>query len=177
VVRDADAAAESSGIVVADAGPLTALARVDQLSLLTTLYGAVVIPERVLSEWCLESHRPGARLLSDALTRGVLRKHPLPPDSEAGLARLTRVLDAVESAAILLAQALACRFLLIDERRGRAMARHRGIPVVGVAGVLLAAKRRGLLETVKPVLLALSCQGYRLSDALVAAVLRLAGEA
>ncbi|MCF8005639.1 MAG: DUF3368 domain-containing protein [Chromatiaceae bacterium] len=172
-----DADAESSGIVVADAGPLIALARVDQLSLLATLYGAVVIPERVLSELCLDSHRPGARLLSDALTRGVLRTHPLPPDSEADLARLSCVLDAGESAAILLAQALACRFLLIDERRGRAMARRQGIPVVGVAGVLLAAKRRGLLETVKPVLLALSRQGYRLSDALVAEILRLAGEA
>lgn len=119
-----DADAESSGIVVANAGPLIALARVDQLSLLATLYGAVVIPERVLSELCLDSHRPGARLLSDALTRGVLRTHPLPPDSEADLARLSCVLDAGESAAILLAQALACRFLLIDERRGRAMARH-----------------------------------------------------
>ena len=74
-----DADAESSGIVVADAGPLIALARVDQRSLLATLYGTVVIPERVLSELCLDSHRPGARLLSDALTRGVLRTHPLPP--------------------------------------------------------------------------------------------------
>ncbi|MEA3643310.1 MAG: DUF3368 domain-containing protein [Lamprobacter sp.] len=100
----------------------------------------------------------------------------MPADSEADLARLRQVLDAGESAAILLAQALACRFLLIDERRGRAMARRRGIPVVGVAGVLLAAKRRGLLETVKPVLLALSHQGYRLSDALITEVLRLAGE-
>jgi len=57
------------------------------------------------------------------------------------------------------------------------MARRRGIPVVGVAGVLLAAKRRGLLETVQPILLALSRQGYRLSDALITEVLRLAEEA
>lgn len=174
MAQDADAA--SSGIVVADAGPLIALARVDQLSLLAALYGQIVMPESVLRELRLESHRPGARLLSDGFARGLLRTYPLPADSEADLARLRQVLDACESAAILLAQALACRFLLIDERRGRAMARRRGIPVVGVAGVLLAAKHRGLLETVKPVLLALSHQGYRLSDALITEVLRLAGE-
>jgi predicted nucleic acid-binding protein len=87
------------------------------------------------------------------------------------------VLDAGEAAAILLAQETACRFLLIDERRGRAIARRRGIPVVGVAGVLLAAKRRGLPASVEPVLTALAHGGYRLSDALVLEVLRLAGEA
>ena len=127
--QDADAA--SSGIVVADAGPLIALARVEQLSLLAVLYGQIVVPESVLRELRLESHRPGARLLSDGFARGLLRTHPLPADSEADLARLRQVLDAGESAAILLAQALACRFLLIDERRGRVMARRRGIPVVG----------------------------------------------
>lgn len=175
MTQHADAA--SSGIVVADAGPLIALARVEQLSLLAALYGQIVVPEGVLTELCLESHRPGARLLSDGFAQGLLRTHPLPADSTAELARLRRVLDAGESAAILLAQVLACRFLLIDERRGRVMARRRGIPVVGVAGVLLAAKRRGLLETVQPILLALSRQGYRLSDALITEVLRLAEEA
>lgn len=171
------AEAASSGIVVADAGPLIALARIEQLSLLAALYGQIVMPESVMRELRLESHRPDARLLSDGFAQGFLRTHPLPPDSTAELARLRRVLDAGESAAILLALVLACRFLLIDERRGRVIARRRGIPVVGVAGVLLAAKRRGLLETVKPVLLALSNHGYRLSDALITEVLRLAGEA
>lgn len=41
---------------------------------------------------------------------------------------------------------------------------------------LLAAKQQGLLESVGSVLAALSRQGYRLADALVAEVLRLAGE-
>ncbi len=70
-----------------------------------------------------------------------------------------------------------CRFLLIDERRGREVARRRGVPVVGLAGALLAAKRSGLLESLEPVLSDLSQQGYRLADGLVAEVLRLAGEA
>ena len=86
------------------------------------------------------------------------------------------LLDAGEASAILLAEQTDCRFLLIDERRGREIARRRGLPVVGLAGVLLAAKRSGLLESVGPMLADLSRQGYRLSDTLVTEVVRLAGE-
>jgi predicted nucleic acid-binding protein len=163
-------------IVVADAGPLIALARIERLSLLAELYGFVVVPEAVLSELRLDSDRPGARVLSEALAVGLIQARVLPGHCEADMARLSLVLDAGESAAILLAQELPCRFLLIDERRGRAIARRRGIPVAGLAGVLLAAKRRGLLESVQPLLMELARQGYRLSDALVLKVLRLAGE-
>ncbi len=163
-------------IVVADAGPLIALARIERLSLLFALYGSVVVPETVLAELCVESNRPGARVLSAALAEGLIEPRGLPRGCEVDMASLGLLLDAGESAAILLAQETPCRFLLIDERRGRQIARRRGIPVVGLAGVLLAAKQQGLLESVGSVLAALSRQGYRLSDALVEEVLRLAGE-
>jgi predicted nucleic acid-binding protein len=163
-------------IVVADAGPLIALARIERLSLLFALYGSVVVPEAVLAELCVGSDRPGARVLSAALADGFIEPRALPGGCEADMASLGLLLDAGESAAILLAQETQCRFLLIDERRGRQIARRRGIPVVGLAGVLLAAKQRGLLESVESVLAALSRQGYRLSDALLDEVLRLAGE-
>ena len=81
-----------------------------------------------------------------------------------------------ESEAILLAEQVGARFLLIDDARGRRIARGRGIPVVGVAGVLLSAKSRGVLAKVRPVLDTLSEVGYRLSPRLVAAVLERAGE-
>lgn len=163
-------------IVVADAGPLIALARIEHLSLLFALYGSVVVPEAVLAELCVESDRAGARALSAALAEGVIEPRAPSRSCEADMASLGLLLDAGESAAILLAQETQCRFLLIDERRGRQIARRLGIPVVGLAGVLLAAKQKALLESVGSVLAALSRQGYRLSDALVAEVLRLAGE-
>ena len=58
----------------------------------------------------------------------------------------------------------------------RRTARSRGIPVVGVAGVLLAAKSRGELSVVGPVLDRLSSVGYRLSPRLVAGTLLRAHE-
>ena len=165
-----------SKVVVADAGPLIGLARIDRLSLLTALYGPVVIPESVQAELGLAGDRPGAKILSAALASGAIQTRALAQGHETALAGLRLLLDAGESAAILLAEETGCRFLLIDERRGREIARRRGIPVVGLAGVLLAAKRFSLLESVGPVLADLSHQGYRFAGGLVAEVLRLAGE-
>ena len=121
-------------VVVADAGPLIALARSDRLSLLASLYGSVLVPETVLVELRVDSDRPGARLLSAALAGGLIQPQALALGCAAELARLRLLLDAGEAAAILLAKQTDCRFLLIDERRGRDIARRRGLPVVGLAG-------------------------------------------
>ena len=165
-----------TGIVVADAGPLIGLARIDRLDLLHTLYGTVVIPTSVLSELRVSSARPGSRALTAALAEGAIEARSLAAGCENELARLSQALDAGEASAILLAEQLQARFLLIDERRGRQVARTRGLPVVGVPGVLLAARRTGRLDSVAAALRALSQQHYRLSDALVHEILRLAGE-
>jgi predicted nucleic acid-binding protein len=162
--------------IVADAGPLIGLARIDHMSILRSLYGTVVVPEPVLSELCAQSDRPGSRALSAALAEGVIQPRALAQGWATELVRLCRLLDAGEASAILLAEETECRFLMIDERRGREIARRRGIPVVGLAGVLLAAKASGLLKSVAPVLAGLARQGYRLSDALVTEVLRLGDE-
>jgi predicted nucleic acid-binding protein len=161
-----------SRIVVADAGPLIALARIGRIELLRLLYGGAVVPVAVMEELQLASRRPGADALRAARNAGWLEVMTAPTDVHA----LKQVLDAGEAEAILLAENIACRFLLIDERRGRAIARHRGIPVVGTAGLLLNAKRKGRLEAVTPELERLSQNGYRLAPALVEEIRRLAGE-
>ena len=66
--------------------------------------------------------------------------------------------------------------MLIDDQAGRKVARELGLQVLGTAGVLLLAKRRGVVESVIPLIDEIRRQGYSLSDALVAQVRRLAGE-
>jgi predicted nucleic acid-binding protein len=120
---------------------LIGLARIGRVSVLTSLYGSVVVSDLVLAELHVDSDRPAARALSAALADGAIRQQALPDGSATDLARLCLLLDAGEASAILLAEQTDCRFLLIDERRGRQIARPSEIPVVGLAGVLLAAKR------------------------------------
>jgi len=159
-------------VLVADAGSLIALARIGRHDLLTRLYGSVVIPTAVMKELRLDSGRPGGRALRVALTTGWLKVMAAPTDPFG----LKLLLDPGEAEAILLAEKIACRFLLIDERRGRVIARRRGIPVVGTGGLLITAKRRGALESVTEELERLTQNGYRLAPAVAEEIRRLAGE-
>ena len=136
-----------TGIVVADAGPLIGLARVRRLDLLQKLYTLILIPPAVHDELHVSFGRPGAVQVRSALEQRWLQVHDLPASADRSLAELILILDAGEAEAILLAEQVRCRFLLIDDRRGRRIAKRRGIPVAGVAGVLLAAKQHGLGES------------------------------
>lgn len=75
--------------------------------------------------------------------------------------------------------ALACEqdaLLLMDDRQGRIAARRLGLTVSGVVGVLIQAKAAGLIPSVREVLEEIRLQGYWLSDAVLEAATRQAGE-
>ena len=161
-------------VVVADTGPLIALARIGQLDLLRRLYGRVVVPPAVHTDLAIDSNRPGAKVLAGVFAAGWAAVESVTDSSVRS--ELDQLLGPGEAEAIALAEQEGPRFLLIDDARGRRAARARGLPVVGVAGVLLAATSRGELAAVGPALDRLSDAGYRLSPRLVAATLERADE-
>ena len=62
--------------------------------------------------------------------------------------------------------------LLMDEKPGRRIAEGRGLQVIGVLGVLVQAKRQGLIPELKPLLQeVVSAAGFFLSPALMQAAL------
>ena len=86
-------------------------------------------------------------------------------------------LDAGEAEAIALAVESNANLILLDERLGRRAAHRLGLTVVGTLGVLIAAKDRGLLAAVRPVLDALRADaGFWITDELYNAVLKAANE-
>lgn len=165
-----------TGIVVADTGPLIALARAGHLQLLQTLYQEIIITPAVHAELCLGSERPGSKQLANALEQGWLQIKKPSASTTSSLSELVLILDLGEAEAIVLAEEVDCRFLLIDERKGRAVAKRRGVPVAGIAGVLLAAKKHGFIDEVLPSIKRQAEVGYRMSVALTKEIARLAGE-
>ncbi len=114
-----------TSIVVSDAGPLIALGRIEQLNLLQHLYQNVLIPPAVHSELRCGADLPGATALRQAINEGWISVQNVPTRAKA-LSELRLILDAGESEAIVLAELVHCRFLLMDERRGRQVAKNRG---------------------------------------------------
>ncbi|WP_437610286.1 DUF3368 domain-containing protein [Sorangium sp. So ce834] len=89
---------------------------------------------------------------------------------------LASLLDPGEAAALALAELLRADTLLIDERKGRAVARARGLRIQGTLGLLVEARRAGVLGSLRAVLDDLANTGFRVSAPLMAEALRQVGE-
>jgi hypothetical protein len=154
-------------LIVSDASPLIALARIGQLDLCKLFFDVVVIPVAVHDE-------------IDASPRGFEGARPdwiqvQSVRDAAAAGDLLRDLDRGEAEAIVLAEELQA-FLLIDESGGRRFALARGLQITGTLGVLLAAKLAGHIESLTAMLELLEDEGFHMSARLVADVRAAAGE-
>jgi predicted nucleic acid-binding protein len=160
--------------IVADSGPLIMFGRSDLLGLLRAVAGEIMVPVTVFTECTRDATKPGVSDLIDAARSGVIAVMP----ETAPISQLSSIanLDAGEIMALTMARHLGCP-VLMDETIGRKAAARLTIPVIGSAGILLAAKERGLIAEIAPILARWKGWGYFLAPALLDAVLSRAGEA
>lgn len=160
-------------IVVSNASPVMNLATVEQATLLQQLYGAIFVPDAVLQELTvIGSARPRSGILQ-TLSRVTARSVA----NRSLVNSLLLELDVGEAEAIVLAAEMGADLLLLDERRGRTVAARLGVKHIGVLGVLVEAKRKGLLPAVRPVLDELiASAGFWVGKRLYARVLQEIGE-
>ena len=160
-------------IVVSDTSPLSYLSQLDRLNLLHQLFGNVTLPPKVLSEWEADDLSKPVREI--AQSSGWLKV--ITPSDQTAVANLEQWVDRGEAEAIVLAQEMKADLLLIDDEDGREFAQRRGLEVTGVLGILLRAKRSGLIPSIRPEIERLLNQTtFYCSDALFQNVLSLAGE-
>lgn len=160
-------------VIVADTGPLIALALVELLPVLQKLFSNVYVPVGVLEEATKECSKPGAKAIKLAVEKDWVTVHPV--EMGASFQELIEVLDQGEAEALALAKQLNA-VVLIDERRGRKVAIKHGIAVTGSAAVLIKAKKSGVVKKLKPLLEQPGEHGYRMSDDLIAEVLNRVNE-
>ncbi len=153
-------------VVVSDASPVMNLATIGRLALLHDLFGTVVAPPTVWAEV----------VAGDPVVRPEWLALRSPTNLQL-VASLQGELDRGEAEAIALAQEVAADLLLIDEKKGRAVAKRLGLRYLGLLGVLAEAKERRLVSALKPMLdLLIGQAGFQVSQSLYRQVLASVGE-
>ncbi len=160
-------------IVVSNTSPLVNLAIVGQLDLLGQLYGKIVIPQAVYHEIVIRgAGQPGA---VEIKTFDWIETCPV--TDQMLVTSLALELDIGEAEAIALAASLKADLLLLDERKGRLVASRLGLAYVGLLGVLVEAKHRGLVVELKPIIDDLITKaGFWISLQLYERILQAVGE-
>ncbi|WP_069470416.1 DUF3368 domain-containing protein [Candidatus Marithrix sp. Canyon 246] len=130
-------------IVVADASPLVALAICESLDILEKLFDEVKVSLEVYKEVTV-SGKVGAAQLKEYLQEKVtdldLNSFVIEGSS----------LDKGELSSIALYKHFQADYLLIDEKAGRRVAKLNRIKVIGSLGILIEAKKKGILQSLKP---------------------------
>ena len=160
--------------IVSNTGPIIGLAKIEKLDLLKIMGKEILIPPFVYKE-LFGKIGPEAKEIELAL-RDFIRVMPVNLSVAPGKRSLVE-LDEGERQAILLARSLGKdTLLLMDDYAGRKAAKDLKIAVTGLVGLLILAKKRGLVERVVPLIEGIRLNGYWLSDEVIGIARRLAGE-
>jgi predicted nucleic acid-binding protein len=161
--------------VISDTTALNYLARIGQFEILRLQFQRVLVPPAVLMELSKRPDLPGERSVQAAIAEGWMELRS--PQSRQRVKSLRITLGAGEAEAIALAQEIPSSLLLIDEVAGRAIATQLHLKLIGIAGILLQARKDGVISNLKPLLDELRQRhNFRLSQKIYEDTLREAGE-
>ena len=156
-------------IIVADASPLISFAILNKLELLDKLL------RYAHSNCCYKEITKENKKYSDKLNSFAKNKTKK-VENKLAVDLLQKDLDLGESEAIVLAKENDISDILMDEYKGRKIAKDNGLHPIGTLGVLIQAKKKKLIKKVKPEIDTLINNHIRILDDLYSTALELAGE-
>lgn len=160
-------------IIVSNTSPLIGLASIRQFALLRQMFRHIIIPQAVYREAVTEGREIGGA------RRDVREADWVETQTVAdrtAVATLLERLDDGEAETIVLARELRADWVIMDERKGRKILAEWRLNKIGTPGILLKAKQLGMLSVIRPEIELLCQEGFTVSQDVVDAVLRHAGE-
>ena len=161
--------------IVSDTTTLIILGKLDSYDLLENLFTKIYIPQEVMLEVSKKS---------DGVYEKIISHHLFERKQISNLVLfglLDGILDAGESEAIVLADELNI-ILLIDEKKGRAVAKNMGLEIVGLLGILILNVKKKNISKDEAVVVLKEIQDLnfrvskRLEESFLAAINDLKGE-
>lgn len=156
--------------IVSNTTPIISLLKLKRLDLLKKLYGEIIIPYAVFREIEAGKAKDYYQDLSKINWIKIVRIQ------NENSVRYFLDLDEGEAEAIVLATELNADLIILDEKLGRFHAKHAGLNVTGTIGVLIKAKTKNLITSLKPLLDELTEKDVWISDKLKHEVLRIVNE-
>jgi len=129
-------------LVIADSGVIFSLAVLEKLDLLNELFDSIKIPLAVWNEITLDEN---AFYYNEIVSFFSTKKQAITWSNE-----LEFIIDYGESEAITLYKEIQADFLLIDDRKARAIAESLNVNCIGTLGLLISAKQKRLIYELKP---------------------------
>ena len=147
--------------IISNTSCLITLERIERMNILRDLYNEIIIPKKVEEEF-------GGKLAnwiriyqtSDVKTLKVLKT----------------IVDDGEAEVIILGTEIKDSLLILDDLKARGIAKGLEIKITGTLGVLLKAKRRGIIKSIKDVLDDLKEAEFRMSENLQDKMIKLSKE-
>jgi uncharacterized protein len=156
--------------VVSNTTPIISLLKLNRLDLLKQLYHEIYIPLAVYKEVEAGKTKVYYKDLSKFDWINIVNI------KDKKSVKYFLDLDQGEAEAIILATESNADLIILDERLGRYYAKHAELKVTGTIGILIKAKKEGLINEVKPLLDELIKKDVWISDKLKKEILQKIGE-
>jgi len=157
--------------IVVNTSPWIALSTCGQIDLLKKLYADVYVPYHVKEE-IMSGGKQGIGVHELKSCEWV----KIEAVSDIEKVNLLSELEQGEAEVIILAKEKGIKHVLIDEKVARLQAKVFGLEVIGTLGLLLKAKKKGLIPVIKPHIQKILEHGIWIKDEIVDGILKESGE-
>lgn len=158
--------------VVVNSTPLIILCNIGQLLLLKKLYGEIIIPEAVYKEVTVKKD---TACIAISQYNDWIKIEKVPANKKLKIYRARLHTGEVE-VMLLAQQPPLADLVIIDDNAAKNTAKFLGLKVTGTLGILLKAKKLGLLDNIKPLIEKMHNAGFYISENIKNLVLESANE-
>ena len=149
-------------IIVSDTSCIGYLIQINRLNLLHNLFGKIIIPDAVNEEILILKNK--GHSLSEFQSADWIEIYTA--NNLSNIKEYNSVLDRGELQAISIAIELNADLIIIDEKLGRLVATSLGFEITGLVGILITAKNKGLISSIKEILDEVILLGCRINKKL-----------
>jgi predicted nucleic acid-binding protein len=139
-------------LIISDTACLILFDKIGKLDILKDLFHTVTITSKIAEEYKKET--PNWIIIKD-------------PENTSYLNVFSEILDPGEASAIALSKEIQDSLLILDDLKARQLAEELKLKYTGSIGILILAKRKGLISDIDEVISKIQTTNFRISNAII----------